>query len=237
MRQQTERALPDRAGNEKPVTRLRRQSRSILRRIDFTPGSNRDDRSATRAERVAATQCQAVMAAVLGKAARKGIEPVRVPVAPEAERQRKAGRHGSLGGKIGQVHPQRLLGDGVGRISRQEVDRFGDCVLGDDQRLTRRDLHQRSIVLKAKRAFTCERREVALDQFELADFFAHGRILASLGASARALRDSLFARWEVPLYSACLSLAGLPTVSIGTSVPPSVNGLALWLAAKACPAT
>ena len=47
---------------------------------------------------------------------------------PQRQRQHEARRRRALGGEIGQVHPQRLARDGVGRIVGQKMHAFDDGV-------------------------------------------------------------------------------------------------------------
>ena len=68
---------------------------------------------------------------VLAERARERRQPGIVGVA-QRQRQHEARGRRALGGEIGQVHPQRLARDGVGRIVGQKMHAFDDGVGGHD---------------------------------------------------------------------------------------------------------
>ena len=60
----------------------------------------------------------------------KGVKPAIVR-GTQRQRQHEACRRRTLGGEIGEIHPQRLARDGIGRIVGEEMHALDDGVGGD----------------------------------------------------------------------------------------------------------
>ena len=78
--------------------------------------------------------------------------------------------HSTLGGKVGEIDAQRLLGEQIGRIVAQEMHALDQHVLGHDKIVTARQIKGRRVVGQAKRAriFRRQRRKQLRDHRELA---------------------------------------------------------------------
>ncbi len=72
------------------------------------------------------------------------------------------------GREVGEVDPQHLAGDQVGRIFGKKMNAGDECIGGDDQPAPRRDIDQRRVISEPERPFPPggERPEVAGDELE-----------------------------------------------------------------------
>ena len=174
-------------------------------------GRDRYGEPAGSAGRVTAQQGDAVAALVGGEALREVGDPPLRPGVRQGQRQEVAERLGALGGKIGEVHPQRLAGDRAGRIVGEEMNPGGDGIGRQHQIVARPLAVEGRIVGKREGAAVAgERPEVALDQ---------GKFAGAAGPAGRPLHAANSAgrrRWA--------SVSSTPLTIAGTS--PSKNALA-----------
>ncbi|MET3252865.1 hypothetical protein ABIA29_003109 [Bradyrhizobium japonicum] len=116
-----------------------------------------------RRHRVAAEQRAREGFRILAQRIRERPEP-GVLLAPQRQRQHEAGRHGALGGEIGQVHPQRLARDGVGWVGGKIVHTLDHGIGGDDDVVAGRG-QDRGIVDQPERTgIGRQRLEIARDE-------------------------------------------------------------------------
>ena len=172
---QAERGVADRAGDVKPVAGADAAARGEAPGLDRADGGDRQRQRTRRPDGVAADQRTAIGRRVVAEAGGEGCEPVRRPVVGQREIEREADRLGALGGEVGQIDPQRLARDRVGRIVGEEMDAGDQRVGGDDEIAARRRLQQRDVVLQPEPGRAGERREIARDQFVFAGTVGHGR--------------------------------------------------------------
>ena len=138
-----------------------------------TEGSDTDGQCAIGGAGVAAQKRDAELLLV----ARQAIGESRQPVGRDRVRQGQVQKImrwlRALGRQVGQVHPQRLLRDGAGRIEAEEIHAFGDGVGGDHQVVAGPRRQQRGVVLQAERALARQWGEVFGDDTE----FIHATVL------------------------------------------------------------
>ncbi|MGY4193005.1 hypothetical protein ACVIM9_002346 [Bradyrhizobium sp. USDA 4520] len=83
--------------------------------------------------------------------------------AAQRQRQHEARRHRALGGDVGEVHPQRLARQRVGRIIAEEMHALDDGVRGDHDVLAGRPQRGGVVVEPERTRIGRERLEIARD--------------------------------------------------------------------------
>jgi hypothetical protein len=160
---EAERGVADRPRHHDAVAGFGAAAMDHLAHRHASERRDRDHQRARRRNGITAEQRTTEQRRVLAKSARERLKPRIIRIA-QRQRQHKARRHGTLGGKIGEVHPQRLAGDGVGRILGQEMHAFDDGIRRHHDVVALR-LQDRRIVDETERAGVGrERFEVARDQ-------------------------------------------------------------------------
>ncbi len=169
-----ESGVADRSGRNDPIADL---GAAALDHGVVRHGSERRDRDRDwpgSPIRIAAEQWAFILLGVGAKAAREGGEPVVTDIGGQRERQQEPERFGAFGGEIGEVHPQCLAGDAVGRVIREEMHIAHDRI-GLEHEIAAGRRHQNGrIVEEAERTrLFCERAEIASDQAIFGGFVAH----------------------------------------------------------------
>ncbi len=151
-----------------PVTRIRSPGRAPVR-LTIRPGGTRPKAvieiiCGPGVDTVSPPCCaQAKVLASSPSASAKGPSQA-ILLAAQGQRQHEAGRHRALGREIGEVHPQRLARDGVGRIGGKIMHAFDDGVGGDNDVLAGRG-QDRGIIDQPQRAgIGRQRLEIARDE-------------------------------------------------------------------------
>ena len=160
---ETKRGVADGAGRHDAVARLRSAAMDHLARRYPPERGDRDHKRARRGNRVAAEQRAAEICCVPAQPAREWLEP-RIIGFAQRQGEHKARRRGALGGEIGEINPQRLACDGIGRIAGEEMHALDDGI-GRHHDVVARGLKDRRVVAKTERTgIGRERAEVARDQ-------------------------------------------------------------------------
>ena len=136
---------------------------------DVAEGGDRQRQRPRRAHGVAADQRAGVSARVGAEAGGEAFEPFRRDARRQGEAQQKAERRRALGGEVGEIDPQRLGGDQLGGIVGEEMHAGDQRVDGDDEVAPRRRRQPRDVVLQRQARRAGERREIAGDEFVLAE--------------------------------------------------------------------
>ena len=114
-----ERGVADRAGDHDAVAR---PAADAPHHPALRHGAERGDRDRHRSGRVvgvAAEQRAAVVPGILAETRGEGREPASSVLVRQRDRQQKAERLRALGGKIGEIHAQRLAGDRLAADRRE----------------------------------------------------------------------------------------------------------------------
>ena len=152
-----------------PVTQIRSPAWAVVRRtmrpVGTSPTAVTDRVSGSlRLHRIAAEERAGEIPGRLSEAGRESGKPALGPVVGQGEAQQEAGRIGALGGKVGDVHAERLAGDGAGRIVGQEMDALDQGVGGQDEIVPGRRRQAGRIVLEAQAPLAGDGREEAGDE-------------------------------------------------------------------------
>ncbi len=125
---EAERGVADRAGDHDAIARLGAAAVDHPACGHPPERGDRDHQRARRRNRVAAEQRTAELDRILAQPARERLSARPPRRLAQRQRQHEARGRRPLGGEIGQVHPQRLARDGVGRIVGQKMHAFDDGV-------------------------------------------------------------------------------------------------------------
>src|SRR5262249_28206223 len=99
----------------------------------------------------------------------EGLEPVPIDLPGQREREQKTLGLGTLGGEVGEVHPQRLLGNLVGGIVGKEMHAANDGVGLGHEGAAGRDGGRRAVIDQSQgRRMLRQRPEIASDDLVLA---------------------------------------------------------------------
>ena len=150
--QQTERGIADRAGDDHKVAcpgPAATHHPAVRQRPECHYGYGH---RTGRANRIATQQGAAIGVRIGAQATREGFEPFLADGFREREREEKTRRCRSLGGKIGEVHAQRFLGDRVRGVIDKEMHAADERVGREHQIGTRGRRECRCIVDEPARA-------------------------------------------------------------------------------------
>ena len=162
-----QRGVADRARHHHALAGLGAAAMNHLARRHAAERGDRDHQRARRRNRIAAEQRTAELRGILAERRRERLQPGLIGVA-QRQRQHEAGRRSALGREIGQVHPQRLARDGVGRIVGQEMHALDDGVRRHHD-VVAVGLQGRGVVVEPEGARVGRKRpEIARDQRVLA---------------------------------------------------------------------
>ncbi len=166
-----EAGVAERAADPEIVAGARARAKQRRPARDLAEGRDRDRQRAARG--VAADQLAVVPLGQRQQAAGEGREE-RLVGRGQGQRQREGERPGAACGQVAQVHRQRLVPQALGRDGRDEVPALDQHVARDRERHARCDREQGAVVADAERGTAHRLREVAGDEFELAEQ-GHGR--------------------------------------------------------------
>ena len=162
---QPERRIADRSGHEHMIAGRRSRAPRHLSVRDDAERRNRNGRRPGSAIGIAAEQRTAILGRVLAEPACEAGKPGFVPPIRQGERQQEAERLRAFGGEVGEIYPQRLAADRVGRIVGKEMDAADDAVGREHEIASRRRRYRRRVIAEAERAgMGRQRAEIARDQ-------------------------------------------------------------------------
>ena len=126
---------------------------------------NRNGRGPGRMVGVAAEQRTAKARRIFAEASGEGADPSFVGSRRQCQREQKADRLGALGGKVGEIHAQRLAADALRRIVGKEMDAGNDTIGREHQIASRWRGERRGVVDEPQRAGRGSKRpEIARNQ-------------------------------------------------------------------------
>ena len=167
-----EKGVADRAADPDPVAGPRPAAADLGAVGDLADRGQRQRRRARRRDRIAAEQVDPEDALVLGEAGGEALDPVVAEGLRQRRGQQVMQRPRAHRREVGQVDPQQLAGDEVGRVVGQVMHALDHRVDGHHQPMPRRAVDQRRIVGQTQPARPGQRREEPPDPAELAETFA-----------------------------------------------------------------
>ena len=170
--QEAEERVADRAADPDPVARAGAAAADLGARDDLADRGQGEHRRPRCRNRIAAQEIDAEAGLVFGEARGKARHPIVAERRRQCRRQEVMQRPRAHRGEVGQVDPQQLLCDEVGRIVRQIVHALDDRIDGDDEAMPGRAIDERRVVLEAEPARPGERGKKSPDAAELAEALA-----------------------------------------------------------------
>ena len=150
---QAQRRIADGAGDADQVARLGRRAKHHPAGRHLPDGGDRQGQRPLRLHGIAAEERAGEIPRGLAQTRRECGEPRFGPARPARRGQQEAGRIGALGGEIGDVHAERLAGDGAGGILGQEMHALDQGIDGEHQIVPRASAQAGGVVLEAQPAF------------------------------------------------------------------------------------